>query len=474
MTLKNIAIIILIGICNLYSAGIAYSQSDTAGQEFSFKSYLEIVRKHHPISKQAQIQVEIGDAEVLRARGSFDPTLYTDIAQKYFKGDQYYHLMDGGLKIPTWFGVELYAGYENSRGEYLNPQNYDPASGLAYAGISVPLGQDLILDKRRAQLRKAQVYQLMSEEERRIILNDLVLEASEAYWKWFESYNVLLAYQEAYDLSNQRFIALKRSAELGDIAEIDTLEAGIQVQNRNMSVQQALLEYNNAKALLSIYLWQEGTIPLELGERAIPPTKAPTTTEESPYLVPPLDRSTALSSHPELKFSQLKIDQLNIERRLAIEQLKPQINLKYNALNEPVGNNPFAQYSVKNYTWGADFQMPIFVRSGRGQLKLAQLTIQDATLGLENKQALLKMKADQANNEWSITNQQIDIFTKTVNDLERLFQAENTRFFAGESSIFMVNTRETNFISSKVKLIELVSKNQRSLIKTYHSLGLLN
>lgn len=450
------------------------AQNDATEKILSFKSYIEIVRTHHPISKQAGIQLLKGEAEVLSARGNFDPTLYTNIAQKYFKGDQYYHLMDGGIKVPTWFGIEFYAGYENSRGEYLNPQNYDPASGLAYAGISVPLGQNLILDKRRAQLRKAQVYQQMTEEERRIIMNDLMFEASEAYWNWFESYNVLKTYEEAFTLSNVRFNSLLKSAELGDIADIDTLEAGIQVQNRSLSVQQALLDYSNAKALLSIYLWQEGTIPLELGETTIPPRNAPTSEEESPYLTPPLDRNTALDNHPEIKFSQLKIDQLNIEKRLAIERLKPQLNLKYNALNEPIGNNPIAQYSMRNYTWGADFQMPILLRNGRGELKLAQLSIQDATFGLENKQALLKMKSDQANNEWSITNQQVEIYSKTVSDLERLFIAENTRFFAGESSIFMVNTRESNFISSKVKLIELITKNQRSLMKTYHSLGLLN
>lgn len=460
-------------MCFQLLSTLTLAQNESTEKVLSFTSYLDIVRTHHPISKQAAIQLEKGDAEVLSARGNFDPTLYTDIAQKYFKGDQYYHLMDGGIKVPTWFGLEFYAGYENSSGNYLNPQNYDPASGLAYAGISVPLGQDFILDKRRAQLRKAQLYQQMTDEERRIILNDLILEASEAYWNWFAAFNTMLVYEEALSLSTERFIALKKSAELGDIAFIDTLEAGIQVQNRELSVQQALLDYSNAKALLSIYIWQEGTIPLELGETTIPPRNAPVTKEESPYLVPPLDRNTALVSHPELKFSQLKIDQLNIERRLAVERLKPQINLKYNALNEPIGNNPFAQYSIRNYTWGADFQMPIFLRNGRGELKLAQLNIQDAALGLNTKQAILTMKSDQANNEWSITNQQVEIYTKTVSDLERLFNAENTRFFAGESSIFMVNTRESNFISSKVKLIELIAKNQRSLMKTYHSLGLL-
>jgi outer membrane protein TolC len=473
MTLSknNLIVFFLITILSLGENSLA--QKDSTMQILSFKNYLEIVRNQHPISKQAALQIEKGDAQVLSARGNFDPKLYADIAQKYFKGDQYYHLMDGGLQIPTWFGIEFYAGYENSRGEYLNPQNYDPAAGLAYAGISVPLGQDLLMDKRRAQLRKAQIYLNMTAEERRLIMNDLIMEAAEAYWIWFESYNVLKVYEEAFSLSNQRFVASKQSALLGDIAYIDTLEAGIQVQTRNVSLQQAKLDFQNSKALLSIYLWQEGTIPLELGENVTPPQEISFTLEDTPYIAPPIDRSASLVDHPELKYAQLKIDQLNIERRLALERVKPQINLKYNALNEPLGNNPFAQYSMKNYTWGADFQMPLLLRNGRGELKLAQLNIQDATLGLDSKQALLKMKSDQANNEWSATNQQVEIYTKTVTDLERLFNAETTKFFTGESSVFMVNTRESNYINSKIKLIELQAKNQKSLIKTYHSLGML-
>jgi len=35
--------------------------------------------------------------------------------------------------------------------------------------------------------------------------------------------------------------------------------------------------------------------------------------------------------------------------------LKPIVNLKYNALNQPIANNPVANYSLQNYTWGLDF-----------------------------------------------------------------------------------------------------------------------
>ena len=436
------------------------------------EDYLEFVRIHHPFAKQANLQIEMGDAEVLGARGSFDPQLYADIAQKYFKGDQYYSLMNGGIKIPTWFGVDFYAGYENNRGLNLNPQFSTPDIGLAYAGISVPIGQGLLMDRRRAHLRKAQLYKQMSIEEKRIILNDLIFEASNAYWYWYEAYNVQQVYAEALVLAEERFTALRRSAELGDVPPIDTLEAGIQVQNRALSLQQAQLDYVNAKALLSIYLWQEGVVPVELGDNVFPPVSRDVA-DFSRFKSPLLDSDNALANHPELIQYQLKIDQLKIDRRLALELVKPQLNLKYNAINQPINNNPFMEYSMRNYTWGADFNIPIFLRQGRGELKLANLYIQDASLGYEAKRALIEMRVQQANNEWATTNQQVVLYWRTVKDSERLLIGEQTKFSAGESSLFMVNAREISYISAQVKLIELLTKNQISLLKSYHTLGIL-
>lgn len=441
-------------------------------KNFSFSEYLETVRLHHPMFMRADLVLDKGDAQVLSSRGAFDPVVYAEITQKYFKGKQYYSLLDGGIKIPTWFGVELYAGYEQNRGENANPQYRTPDAGLAYAGVSVPILQGLLMDKRRATLRKAQISLKMSEQEVNLIKNDVLQEAMIAYWQWYTAYNVMEIYRDALQVAEERYVGVKQSARLGDIPAIDTLEAGIQVQNRMFSLQQAELEYANAKALLSLHLWQQGSIPLELGEGVIPPV-GEMSVGELPFLAPPLDWETQLIDHPELNKAQLKIDQLQLDRRIALELVKPELNLKYNALNEPISSNPFAEYSLSNYKWGADFSIPILLREGRGELKLANLHIQDANLGLEQKKAQLSIKVQQANNEWRTTNQQLELYRQTYRDIERLLQGEQTKFSRGESSLFLVNSREMNYISARVKLVELYAKNMLALIKTYHSLGLL-
>jgi outer membrane protein TolC len=445
-------------------------QTDTLGGVLTFTNYMELVKTHHPVSRQAELTVQRSEALLTAVRGAFDPKAFTDVAQKYFKGDQYYSLINAGVKIPTWFGIELYSGFEQNRGVYLSPQNNTPAAGLAYAGIGIPLGQGLFIDKRRADLRKSQLFVQMSEEERRLILNDLLLEAAQAYWDWQVAFSVRQIYSESVELAAVRFDAVKLSAILGDRPYVDTLEAAIQLQNLQLSLQESTLQELNMRQFTSVYLWADGFVPVELGETIRPESGETILIDNAtPDFVNELD--SLLQAHPEIKQATLKIDQLEIDRRLRAENLKPVLNLKYNALNQPVNNNPFANYAVQNYNWGLEFVMPLFLRKERGELRVAKLMIQDANLGLENKRALLMMKAQMALNEWNTTRNQVELYRRTVNDLGSLLQAERQMFSAGESSLFLVNAREISYINAQVKLTELLAKNRKASVKTMHSVA---
>lgn len=56
-------------------------------------------------------------------------------------------------------------------------------------------------------------------------------------------------------------------------------------------------------------------------------------------------------------------------------------------------------------------------------------------------------------------------------DLNVLLQGERRKFEVGESSIFMVNTREIAYINAQIKLIEFINKNQQSALSTYYAYG---
>lgn len=437
----------------------------------TLEAFVEWVKKNHPMAKQADLQTVRGEAIVQTARGSFDPKLWMNLDQKYFEEKQYYSHLDGGLKIPTWFGVELSSGFEQNEGVFLDPENGTPGGGLLYAGISLPLGQGLFIDERRAVLRKARLMERATAEERKLMLNELVYEAGQTWYEWFKAYNALLIYQEALDLARFRFEAVKSTAALGDRPYIDTLEAGIQVQTRQFYLQQAQLELVNARARLSVHLWVDGLVPLELEAGVLPPSseKYPVATLPAELLL----MDSIVNRHPALNLYEFTIDQYRIDRRWRAEQLKPVLDLQYKPLAEAIGPDPLAGYSPENYTWGLGFSMPILLRKERGYLKMTDVKIDEAEFGLNMKEAEVVFKVQQYLNEYTTTRDQITLFTRTTADTGALLEGEREMFNNGESSLFMVNAREMNYIGARIQLLDIQVKNAKSVLGASYAAGIL-
>ena len=231
------------------------------------------------------------------------------------------------------------------------------------------------------------------------------------------------------------------------------------------------MEFENASALISVYLWLEGVTPLEIAEGTIPAFQEATGVPIDEQFLGEIEE--LIEQHPELRRSGLKVDQLEIDRRWSREQLKPELNLKYNVLTESIDKIPSAEYSLNNYNFGLEFEMPLFLRKERGKVKLANLKIVDARLDLDNYRANLKYKARAALNEWKTSNQQLEIYRQTVENTRRLLEGERRMFRAGESSLFMVNSRQMSYINAQNKFFESISKNRIARLKTFYRFGLI-
>ncbi|WP_081211772.1 TolC family protein [Salegentibacter sediminis] len=462
---------ILLLLLTIFQISPGWAQEFEAENILTFEEYIELVKANHPVARQAENRLQIGEADIQQARGVFDPKIFNNTKQKNFKGTEYYSIIESGLKIPTWFGIELHGGYDLNEGAYLNPQNLTPANGLWYGGISVSLGEGLFIDERRAELRKAQLFQKMTQMERELMLNELIYEAGKAYWKWFESYSVMQTYKEAIEIAEERYQGVRQSSLAGEVAAIDTTEARIQVQNNRIGYNEARLEFENASELISVYLWLEGVTPLEIAEGTIPAFQEATGIPIDEQFLGDIEE--LIEQHPELRRSGLKVDQLEIDRRWSREQLKPELNLKYNVLTESIDKIPSAEYSLNNYNFGLEFEMPLFLRKERGKVKLANLKIADARLDLDNYRANLKYKARAALNEWKTSNQQLEIYRQNVENTRRLLEGERRMFRAGESSLFMVNSRQMSYINAQNKFFEYISKNRIARLKTFYRFGLI-
>lgn len=443
---------------------LAYAQDTTA--IFSQKDLLYYLTNYHPISKQAALQIKKGENELRKAKGVLDPVLFSYADQKQFKNQEYYNMFSGGLTVPTWYAIDIKAGLEQNQGVYLNPQNKTPVNGLFSAGVSVPIGQGLLIDKRRAAIKQAGLYAQSTFAEQRLTLNNLYYDATIEYLKWVRSYSELQLYQNAADLANARFKGIKQSFLGGDVPAVDTLEAFIQVQVREVSLTEAKLDYQNAGLDLSNYLWFDNNVPLEITNKLKPPVVEQLVTEAG---ITPNSLNAILeklkSNHPTLQLYSFKLRQLDVERRWNAEQLKPKLNLNYNLINEPVAGSTFNGFSSNNYKWGLDFGIPIFLRESRGRLGLTKIKIQETQFDADIKALELSNKIKSYYNEIVSLEQQITLYTSATANYFRLLEAEKRKFAIGESSIFLINSRESAYVQAAIKLIELRIKQQSAIAK---------
>lgn len=447
---------------------LAFEEDST----LTYEEYMDIVRQHHPLAVQAGLQQDYGKAAVLSSKAGFEPKAQGDLSQKYYGGNQYYSLLDAGLKVPTWFGIELKGGYEQNQGQYLNPQNKVPDEGLWYAGISIPLGQGLFIDERRAELRKARVFLNSTEAERRAMLNELFYDAGKSYWEWFENFNKLQVFKEAVETATSRKEAIIQSVLLGDKPYIDTLEADIQLRNRLLALWEAEMEYQNSSAKLAVFLWQDGNIPLEPSPSIHPPLRdAIQINGSDPDLLQQSD--SLIDNHPHYLLYGFKLQDLEIEERWKREQLKPQLDLNYNALTNASPDFEDLGYNPSNYKWGLSVSMPILLRKERAGLQITKLKINEAELEQSAKKAELRAKVISGFNLWNTTARQSREYERTVRNYRRLVEGENQLFFSGESSLFMVNSREMAFINAQLKFLELLSKNRKAELNSLYTLGIL-
>jgi outer membrane protein TolC len=126
---------------------------------------------------------------------------------------------------------------------------------------------------------------------------------------------------------------------------------------------------------------------------------------------------------------------------------------------------------LNNYKWGFTFSVPVLLRKERGGLQMAKIKLQDASYERERKTIVLTNKIKSNEQELILLNQQITSYQQTVKGYEQLLYAENTLFETGESSLFLVNTRETNTINARLKLVDIQTKQQKSVLMLKYNMG---
>ena len=452
---------IIFGLMILLSSFNLWSQR-LDDKVLSLEEYLGYVKEFHPVIKQSNLVLDKSQAILMKSRGAFDPKLEVDYDRKEFNGSEYFNKLNGSFKIPTWYGIELKANYEQNSGVYLNPESTVPEDGLYSVGVSVSLAKGLLMNKRMATLKKAKIFQRQAEAEQRMLTNEILYEAIVAYFDWFKQYREFQVREKFLINASLRFENVKRNFAAGDKPAIDTLEANISKNTRKLEYESSRIKYLKSGLALSNFLWLKDNTPVELREDMHPDLFS---IEAINTILPSLnkvvdtvaiDTLPEMNNHPKLVSLQAKYEQLEIQKKLKLNNLLPQLDLQYNFLNEAAENN--VGWNTNNYKAGIKASFPLFLRKERGDLKLTKLKIQDNELEQSTAKVSLQNKWISLNQELISYETQNQITENIVDDYSNLLRSEERKFELGESSLFLVNTRESKLIEAQLKAIQVQNK----------------
>ena len=176
-------------------------------------------------------------------------------------------------------------------------------------------------------------------------------------------------------------------------------------------------------------------------------------------------------NHPKLISLQRKIDMLTLDRKLKSNMLLPKLDIGYYYLSEP---SYFDNYRLEDYKIGLNFSFPIFLRKERGTLNLAKLKLQDSQLDLNLERLQLDNKVKAGRVEINTLQNQITITNTLVEDYFKMLQSEERLFSFGESSLFLINSRENSLITSQISKINLENRYLNSFASLFKIMGVLN
>lgn len=442
--------------CVFFTANV-YSQSDST-VVLGIKDFIARVKEQHPIAKQAALLVNMAEAELMAAKGNFDPKAGFDASSKNFDGKNYYGYLSSELKIPLPIG-DIASGIENNGGDFLSSETSKGRS--SYLGIEIPVLRGLLIDKRRAVLQQARVFKNQSEQEQLAALNELLFDAYSAYWHWAGCYETYRISSEYVSIAEKRRQLVKIGYRNGDRPAMDTIEAFSQWQQYTINQSEAAIKLMNAVYTLSDFLWKDNNNEL------LPDYYRPENLS-GPLLPESIaeDELLALSQlrNPVLKSYEYKIKGLEVDRKLKAQNLLPYLSVKANLLYKEYSflKSIDPVYIQNNNKWGLSFRVPVFLREERGNLQKAQIKLKDAGLEYTLKKQQLSNKIRSYIREYRLLLEQLKRTQVLFNNYQSLLRNEELRFQQGESSLFLINSREMKLVEAAQKQVELTIKYRKA------------
>nr|MCU0627639.1 TolC family protein [Gemmatimonadaceae bacterium] len=221
-------------------------------------------------------------------------------------------------------------------------------------------------------------------------------------------------------------------------------------------------DYFAAALDLQNYLWDSRGNPEDLPLDAVPSDSGFTREVLDSAAVPAL-LARALQLHPDVRKAEGKTLQAEADRLLAVQAVIPLVSAELSALapgNFGAGDLEFGPAVSRdaNYKGAVFAETPLFFFKERGKLQSVGAKLDRARLERDLARRDVNILFRTAVNDLSLLERQLDVQAQSVDRNSIMSAGERARFDAGESNLFLVNTRERRVLDEQIKLVQLRSK----------------
>ena len=441
------------------SAQTELAKLDTLGTPFTFPAFLDVILANHPVATQARLVADQARSDLRTAWGVFDPTITASWDQKTFGGTQYYNYFDAELKIPLPIGADVTVAFDRTMGRYFNPDRRTASNGTVDVGISIPLGQRIITDERRNALQLARAARDAGEADRTGIVNKLLFSAAKDYGAWYESWRRRVIAQGGEALAEFRLQAVRRRVSNGESAPIDTIEALLELQRRQVTRFETEASFYVASLDVTSYLWDDAGRPVPLPGDATPVLVGLESVGiDSTRLEALLDLATR--RNPDLLKVQARIKQAEAQRLFNTQALLPLAEAKLAGLGNSDREQSFfdGERLDNNYKAGLSIKSPLLFLKETGRFASSGQRLEFQRLERDRLRREVEFDARAAIFDLFNLERLRQRQVANVRNASLLRDAEQVRYENGESTLLILNLRERLVLDEAVKLAAVEAK----------------
>jgi outer membrane protein TolC len=409
---------------------------------------LRSVTNQYPPLLAALIERDIANGRLRSAQGVFDFNVF---AKAFGNPTGYYEsrTLDAGFEqfLGAW-GSSVFGGYRLTRGALPDyDKNRTQSDGEPRIGVRIPLLRDGSIDRRRAAVLQARLDRELADPFIQRQQLDFIRAAAFAYWQWLGAGQRLGIAEELLRVAIDRGQALTNQANAGLIRPIVLTDNQRLVVSRQIGVVQSRRRFEASAIALSLFHRDGLGNPMPPGRGRLP--KAfPVVLAPDPARVEP-DMVAARVQRPELRRLRLQRDRADIDRRLAKNNLLPNLDVGA-SVSQDFGAERYKDKSQLEVEAGIEFKLPLQRREAQGRLEAVEAQIE--RIGAEEAFARDRIAADirDAFSAWEAAFEQARQTRLNVELALDLQEAEKTLFERGAADLLALQIREQATFEARV------------------------